>query len=328
MKYSVIIPAYNCESCVGACLESVRQCGMDDFEVLLIDDGSTDHTFEVARKYAEKDPRIIVFQQKNQGPSVARNFGLKRATGEYVLFLDSDDFFTNGIFREITPVLNRTHCDLAVSNMLLFDDTSKKYTGSTDPNLTGEQISCCEQSDVLQYLGAMRIAPSPCRYITKRSVLIDNSLYFKEGIQHEDTMWMPMLLCNCYSFQYISKPFYNIRMRQGSRGKLNGVKRIESLYTILEHIEQFRIDRVDSQQQFLDICLCVDTVFLVGEVAEADSSIKKQARKWFHDHRNMIDRIKRNRHDIQLLSAVVGNYNAFMLHSYILKLKNRLVNSK
>jgi glycosyltransferase involved in cell wall biosynthesis len=321
MKYSVIIP-------VGACLESVRQCGMDDFEVLLIDDGSTDHTFEVARGYAEKDPRIIVFQQKNQGPSVARNFGLKRATGKYVLFLDSDDFFTNGVFREITPVLNRTHCDLAVSNMLLFDDTSKKYVGSTDPHISGKNISNCSQCDVLTYLGDMRVSPSPCRYVIKREVLITNELLFEYGIQHEDTLWMPMMLCYCESFQYISTPFYNIRMRSVSRGKLNRSKRISSLYKILGQLDSFRNGRISYQQQFLDVCLCVDTVFLAGEVAEADSSVKKQARKWFHDHQNMIDRIKRNRHDIQLLSAVVGNYNAFMLHSYILKLRNRLVNSK
>lgn len=90
-KVSIIIPCYNVEKYVIDSLDSVVNQTLDEIEILLIDDGSTDHTRTVLESYARKDSRIHVLKQENKGPSAARNNGVKHASGEYIMFVDSDD---------------------------------------------------------------------------------------------------------------------------------------------------------------------------------------------------------------------------------------------
>ena len=91
MKVSIIIPCYNSASYLGACMDSVLAQTMDDFEAILIDDGSRDDTLAVARRYAGQDARVRVLSQENRGVAAARNLGLAQARGEWVTFVDSDD---------------------------------------------------------------------------------------------------------------------------------------------------------------------------------------------------------------------------------------------
>lgn len=91
MKVSVIIPVYNVEKYLESCLESIKSQTFTDYELILINDGSTDESFAIMRRYAERDARIRIISQSNRGVSAARNLGLSVAEGDYVLFVDSDD---------------------------------------------------------------------------------------------------------------------------------------------------------------------------------------------------------------------------------------------
>ena len=90
-KISIIVPAYNCEGTIEKCILSVINQSFLDWELILIDDGSIDNTREICRRYADSI-KIFLYSQQNSGVSSARNFGIKKATGEYLLFVDSDDF--------------------------------------------------------------------------------------------------------------------------------------------------------------------------------------------------------------------------------------------
>ena len=90
-KVSVIIPVYNVEKYLKQCLDSVVNQTLKDIEIICVNDGSTDNSLEILEEYAQKDNRIIIISQENQGQSVARNIALEKATGEYVGFVDSDD---------------------------------------------------------------------------------------------------------------------------------------------------------------------------------------------------------------------------------------------
>lgn len=89
---SIIVPVYNCEKYMEACIESILIQSYDNIEVIIIDDGSTDNTYNIIKEYINKDKRIKYFKQENLGPSIARNRGIEKANGEYLIFIDSDDF--------------------------------------------------------------------------------------------------------------------------------------------------------------------------------------------------------------------------------------------
>lgn len=108
--YSVIIPVYNVENNIRRCIESVLSQSFIDFELILVDDGSSDGSGVICEEYAEKDERIIVIHQKNQGVSAARNEGMKKATGKYIVFIDADDF----VDKDILKRLNQSDADLVL----------------------------------------------------------------------------------------------------------------------------------------------------------------------------------------------------------------------
>ncbi len=128
MKFSIIIPAYNCENDITAACESVTSQTFRDFELIIVDDGSRDNTREVIRLLAEKDDRIKPIFQTNGGPAKARNRGLDAASGEYVLFLDCDDTLKSGSLETIYDVSD--NCDLIIFGFdqnFLFDDRQMHY---------------------------------------------------------------------------------------------------------------------------------------------------------------------------------------------------------
>lgn len=106
--FSIIIPVYNASSYLERCIRSIQNQDFDDYEILLIDDGSVDESLQIAKRLAQEDKRIKVFAQTNQGPSKARNLGLDKATGEWILFVDSDDYYIcddalSSIYKAIQP---------------------------------------------------------------------------------------------------------------------------------------------------------------------------------------------------------------------------------
>ena len=105
-KISVIVPVYNAEKYISRCVDSILSQNSVDFELLLVDDGSSDDSLKICKRYEKMDNRVRVFSQGNSGPSSARNLGLERATGEYITFVDSDDWIEGGFFQKILEVGN------------------------------------------------------------------------------------------------------------------------------------------------------------------------------------------------------------------------------
>ena len=109
---SVVIPLYNAERYLSKCLDSLLSTdGISDCEIILIDDGSTDRSGEIADKYKEDHPKIIVFHKENEGASSARNFGLNQAKGKYIFFCDSDDEVIPGLFSKVIKMAGQSDHD-------------------------------------------------------------------------------------------------------------------------------------------------------------------------------------------------------------------------
>ena len=109
---SIIIPVYNIENYLPKCIESIVTQSYNNLQVIIVDDGSIDNTAEIARLYAEKDDRIVLIQQRNSGVSSARNHGLKKAEGEYVMFVDGDDWIDRNTVEDMLSVVRKYNLDV------------------------------------------------------------------------------------------------------------------------------------------------------------------------------------------------------------------------
>ena len=124
---SVIIPAYNVEDYIDRCLNSVVNQSYNDIEIILIDDGSCDKTGEKCLEWAKKDKRIIFIRRKNMGQGNSRNLGIYNASGEYIMFVDGDDFIHKEMVRKLYNEIIKNDCDIVGGgNYMVYEDNSTK----------------------------------------------------------------------------------------------------------------------------------------------------------------------------------------------------------
>lgn len=323
MKYSFIVPVYNCGDCLEYCVNSLLP--VKNAEIILVDDGSSDNSGVLCDQFAQKHKNIKAVHQENSGPSVARNKGIMLSHGEYICFVDSDDFISSDVFETITQIIEKYNVDLIISRMRLYDDSKKIWAGITDVKVDAKKISLKSQDEVLKELLLKKISPSPCRYVIKSSVIKKNNIYFKEFIQHEDTLWYPQLLCNCQSFYFLNDTFYNIRMRQGSRGKLNHEKRRKSIIYILNELNSYAENKTMMQQAFIYQNINVNLNFLMLEYPHMSKEEKKALVKWFKLNNDMLKKIVAEDSLRKKLSKLFGYHRTYIIGAMFTRNKVKIV---
>ena len=127
IKVSIIVPAYNVEGYIYDCLKSLVSQTMQNIEIIVINDGSTDNTEKIISEFEKTDSRIIVIRQENQGISVARNNGINIAKGEYLGFVDSDDYVDNDYFEKLYNIVTSQNADMAVTSILKHKKNYKRF---------------------------------------------------------------------------------------------------------------------------------------------------------------------------------------------------------
>lgn len=214
---SVIVPVYNTEQYLECCLNSVLLQTFKDFEVLLIDDGSTDKSGEICDKYALKDSRIRVFHKENGGVSSARNVGLRNAKGKWLTFLDSDDELMLYALDFLINIVN-DHSDIDI--VLAGYDTVDLKNGivkSTSELPYTSKIVNRDSAIKLMYRSDFYLC-FICSKLYKNSIIKKNKLFFDETIYYsEDRLFIIQYLCNCRNqIQYTTKSIYKYFYRDNS----------------------------------------------------------------------------------------------------------------
>ncbi len=205
-KVSVIIPVYNVEKYLRECLDSVINQSLKDIEIILVDDGSTDSSLAICNEYAQKDNRVIVLTQKNEGPGPARNNGIKESQSEFVIFLDSDDYYPeNDILEELYNNAKKHKvliCGGSFSS-LCNNIVNKKYSGiSSDYTFT--------KDGVIEYKN-YQYDYGYHRFLYHLKFLKDNDLYFPNYRRFEDPPFLAKVLNTAKEFYAISKVTYMLR---------------------------------------------------------------------------------------------------------------------
>ena len=205
---SIIIPVYNVEAFLNECLDSVLQQDLQDFEVICIDDGSTDNSGRILDKKASSDMRVRVVHQKNFGVSCARNVGLKLAKGKYIAFVDSDDIVRRNIYTHTLRLMQDYGLDALIFSFETFPDGTSYSTGFT----TNQVIDYHQLFSSNEYIQTRNSLCFAWRFIFKRSVLMENGLLFDEQIRiGEDMIFCIDAICHSTRIMAIDIPLYLYR---------------------------------------------------------------------------------------------------------------------
>lgn len=225
MKISVIVPVYNVEKYLEQCLHSIREQTYSDLEIIIVNDGSTDRSAKICDEFAAKDSRIKVVHQINSGVSVARNTGIEIATGEFITFVDSDDWLELQMYESMIATLEKNpDLEIMMCDSTLITALSKINT--TEFIRAGYYL----KSDIIAELyptllvtedfGKIPIV-SACSCLLRRNVLAKNHIRFDPKLKYsEDYLFMAELMIQANSFFYLKgEHFYNYRQYEESRSK-------------------------------------------------------------------------------------------------------------
>lgn len=220
VKVSVIIPAYNVEKYLEECLVSIINQTLKDIEIIIINDGSTDKTLDVIELYKKKDDRIIVFDKENEGQSVARNIGLSLSRGEYIYFMDSDDYIEKDTLELCYKKSIDEDLDFVLFDSDVFFETKeleKKYQNYKKNREKKLSNQILVGTEVLKKLyKTKKYGASVCVTFIKKKYLDKNNLKFYPKIIHEDELFTFLLFYKAKKVNYIEKKFFKRRLRDNS----------------------------------------------------------------------------------------------------------------
>lgn len=223
IKFSIIIPAYNVEKYIGECLNSILSQSYENYEVLVIDDGSSDSTVQMIKWYIEKDSRVKLLQQKNAGPSRTRNTGIECASGDYILFMDSDDVYkTSDALGMIAKKCDDV--DVVAYGWEEFDETGLLDTMMEFPAVTYEAEDLKDDYSQKKYSGVEYLEKSLeyehqyawyCwRYAFKTAFWKEHGFEFKNGYKYEDVSLVPWVVLKAKTIVCVREILYRYRINR------------------------------------------------------------------------------------------------------------------
>ena len=225
---SVIIPVYNTDQFLEVALNSILNQNFTQFEVIAVNDGSTDKSGKILNDYADKDSRVHVFHRSHSGVSASRNFGLENANGNYIYFFDSDDILLPGAFAILIPLIKNTGSEvIGFSGRYIYEsDESPDY----EESLKKPEVHKPIQGELLleKMIKSGDYSPIVSMFIYRKSFLKNQWIHFAENYIHEDEFYTISVLCNAERVISTSKIFFEHRIRKGSimSNKL-GIKNLE-----------------------------------------------------------------------------------------------------
>lgn len=237
MLLSIVIPVYNVEAYVEKCIRSCVQQNVstDLFEIIVVNDGSLDKSLAICEELQQEISNLYIISQENKGLSGARNTGLRQAKGDYVWFIDSDDWIDENCLNKIFENVLRYKSEIfwlghrVVFNDKVYDSFRPKVI---DTPIDGMQFfqTCLNE---LFYIW---------KFVYKRSFLLENELFFYEGIIYEDLEFTPRALFKARTCLTISELYYNYLMRNGSIINNFTHKNIDHLFFIYKRLRTFMIE--------------------------------------------------------------------------------------
>ena len=220
---SIIVPVYNVENYLSKCLNSLlKTVGIEDAEIILIDDGSTDKSGAIADRYSREYSNIRVIHKTNEGPSAARNLGIREAAGTYISFIDSDDEIDPGHYKKIVSLADASDADMFLWDAGLIVENGQSMATKNEGYFAHRGLEKSEKTYTGKKIIETLITNSGDFITTvwlgayRKQFLVDNGLFFTEGLIREDEFWVPKVMISAEKVHYIPEKIYMYRLRKGS----------------------------------------------------------------------------------------------------------------
>jgi glycosyltransferase involved in cell wall biosynthesis len=239
---SIIIPVYNVQEYLSECLDSVINQTIKNTEIIVVNDGSTDNSSKILAEYKIKFPELIIINQENRGISETRNQGLNAATGEYIAFVDSDDYIEDCMFEKMYNVAKRENSDIVICNYILYDEKSQNQNSGKYIIEGNSEDGYIERTRALEKFLTNDIKAYVWNKLVKRELFIGNNILFPDFKVCEDTPVVFLLLAHSKKIFSIKDPLYYYRQREASLTKIFSIKSMEDMlkgcYIMRDYIEK------------------------------------------------------------------------------------------
>ncbi len=253
MKLSIIIPVYNTEQYIEQCIESVLNIKGTENEIIIVNDGSTDRTPEILEKYEKNYSHIKIFTQENQGASMARNRGIKECTGDYIYFLDSDDWIETASFEKIIKNLekdyeNNEEIDIIVGKEKAYSEFTKSET--MDERIPGEligKVMTGKEFMEKSIKGRFWNVRLPI-YLYRRKLLVEKNIIFPEGRKsNEDEVFSINVFYHAEKLKITNEVFGYYRARSGSIMSILNIRHAEDIFENAKELLETYKDEKDTR---------------------------------------------------------------------------------
>lgn len=224
-KVSVIVPIYNVEKYLEKCINSLLSQTLEDIQIILVNDGSKDNSGNIAKECEKNNKnRIIYVEKENGGLSDARNYGLKYATGDFIAFLDSDDYIEKNAYEEMYNKAIEENADYVECDFI-WEFPNKIRVDKQYPYKNKKEM-----------LSFVRVVA--WNKLIKRQLITDNNLEFPKGLRYEDVEFTYKLIPFINKFAYVDKPFIHYVQREGSIANVQN-ERTADIFTVLDNVIEF-----------------------------------------------------------------------------------------
>lgn len=243
VKYSIIVPVYNVEKYLDKCLNSLVNQKNDNYEIIIVNDGSTDNSQNIINEYKKKYPKLIkTLKKENGGLSSARNYGIDNSNGEYLLFVDSDDYVSDNYLNAIDNYVKNNTLDILVFNFNAVNDNLIENKNTYFNNIKDEQQKFLTGN------------PSACNKLIKKEIFIKNNIKFMENVYYEDLATIPSIVFYTSNICFINDYLYYYVIRDDSitnKKKFNS--KMDNIFEVLDYNYKLLINNFKNEVEYLYI---------------------------------------------------------------------------
>lgn len=288
IKLSIIIPVYNVAPYVEKCLRSCAEqdLSQENYEIIVINDGTPDNSLEIVERVAKDYSNIIIHSQENQGLSAARNKGLSLAKGEYVWFVDSDDWIKTDCLKEITEKCTTLSLDalgICAANVI-DNDVVKRFDHQVKGVISGKQALIC---------GKMNVQVPFTIY--RRLFLLENNLYMKIGIFHEDSEFTPRAYYHVKKVSFIDKVFYFIHQNPDSITRTPNPKKAFDCIFVANSLSAFSQTIEKELLKRFDYIISMNINNSLNNTYEMSTQKRKELNQYIYEHKNLFNHLLRSK---------------------------------
>lgn len=313
MKYSFIVPIYNVESYLEQCVDSLLKQTYEDYEIVLIDDGATDSSGQMADSYAEKYPDIVrVEHQKNAGLGGARNTGIDLARGQYLIMIDSDDYVSEKMLETVEKYLKKYDNDILIFNYVRVEENGEKKIQKLHES-EAEYISMEQKQFLLEQ-------PAAWNKVYRASLFQNTGIRYPERIYYEDLATTPCLALHADKIGAIQEPLYYYIQRNSSIMHSKSLQRTMEICTSLSRILEYykkerQFERYYEELEFLTelhvLCFAMHRILYMEPAWDKVEELQKFVTGYFPDYKkNAYMKVYLQEHENRLeRNMIAGNYS-------------------